>query len=96
MDQAGQYLSKFLDVSLTLPVGHLGIVVLVLAMLLVFGKYKAGLLLAYVFIFYWIFVDERPHFVSVLKDTEMGVYLYGFVGIFMAIAGVIGFFRKQE
>jgi hypothetical protein len=63
---------------------------------LILGKHKAGLLVAYGFLFYWVFVLNQGYFMKQFEDTSGGVYVYGALGMVMGLIGFVGLVKKTE
>ncbi len=91
-----EFISNFLDTPFTIPMNQLLYLVTVISVFLILGKHKLGLIGAYGFTFYWIFIMQRAEFTKMFSVTNWGVYFYGFCSIFMLVIGVVGFLRKDE
>lgn len=93
MDQSFGFLSKM---DFTVPLGQVMMFALLTSILLILGKHKLGLIAAYGFLFYWIFIFNQGTFMKQLETTAGGVYVYGAIGMVMALVGFIGFLKKTE
>ncbi len=94
--ESSSFLSLFFNDTLAIPIGHFSIAVLIVSVFLVVGKHRLGLVGVYIATIYWIFAVQRVHITNLLEKTEIGVYLFGFVGVLMACFTVAGFLRKDE
>ncbi|TAN45428.1 MAG: hypothetical protein EPN22_02705 [Nitrospirae bacterium] len=82
------------DKDFSVPLGQIIILVILNSGCLLLGKYKLGLLISYLFVFYWGFSLNRAEFINILGQTHFGLYIYALSGIAMLVAAVIGFFQK--
>ena len=80
----------------TVPLGQIMIFALLASLCLIFGKHKAGLIAAYGFLFYWVFIVNQGFFMKQFEATAGGVYVYGALGMVMAMVGFVGFLKKTE
>jgi len=93
MDQAFGFLTK---IDVTLPLEQLIMFALFTSFCLIFGKHKVGLVAAYGFLFYWVFVLNQGFFMKEFEETSGGIYVYGALGMAMALIGFIGLVKKTE
>ena len=93
MDQSFGFLTKM---DFTVPLGQIMIFAGVASLGLILGKHKLGLLAAYGFLFYWVFVLNQGFFMKQLEETSGGIYVYGMLGMVMAMVGFVGFIKKTE
>jgi hypothetical protein len=93
MDQAFGFLS---EIDVTLPLSQLIIFAVFTSFCLILGKHKVGLLAAYGFLFYWVFVLNQGFFMKQFEDTSGGVYVYGALGMVMGLIGFVGMIKKTE
>ncbi len=93
MDQSFGFLTKM---DFTVPLGQIMIFAAVASLSLILGKHKLGLLAAYGFLFYWVFVLNQGFFMKQLEETSGGIYVYGALGMVMAMVGFVGFVKKTE
>jgi hypothetical protein len=93
VDQAFGFLS---EIEVTLPLSQLIMFAVFASLCLILGKHKAGLLAAYGFLFYWVFVLNQGYFMKQFEDTSGGVYVYGALGVTMALVGFVGLIKKTE
>lgn len=93
IDQSFGFLA---NLNLTIPLTQIFMFGLLSAFCLISGKHKFGLLAAYGFLFYWAFIFNQQFFMKQLGETSGGVYLYGLLGLIMALIGFAGFVKKTE
>jgi|GEM_PF-493117 len=84
------------NMDFTVPLGQIMIFALLTSLCLIVGKHKAGLIAAYGFLFYWVFILNQGFFMKQLEATTGGVYVYGTLGMVMAMVGFVGFLKKTE
>lgn len=88
-------ITRFLaDQTFNVPLGQVLVFTLLLTFCLLLGKDKLGLMISYSFVFYWGFIFNQDHFVSLLGETSIGLYLYGVFGLCMALLALVGMLRK--
>ena len=93
MSQSFGFLSKM---DFTVPLGQIMLFALLTSILLILGKHKTGLIAAYGFLFYWVFILNQGYFMKQLETSSGGVYVYGAMGMVMALVGFVGFLKKTE
>ena len=93
MDQSFGFLSKL---DFTVPLGQIMLFAAVASLGLILGKHKLGLIAAYGFLFYWVFVLNQGFFMKQLEATSGGVYVYGALGMVMAMVGFVGLIKKNR
>jgi hypothetical protein len=93
MDQSFGFLTKM---DFTVPLGQIMMFAAFTSLCLILGKHKVGLLAAYGFLFYWVFILNQAFFMKQLEATSGGVYVYGALGMVMALMGFVGFVKKAE
>ena len=93
VDHSFGFLTKM---DFTVPLGQIMIFALLASLCLIFGKHKAGLIAAYGFLFYWVFILNQGFFMKQFEATSGGVYVYGAMGMVMALVGFVGFLKKTE
>jgi hypothetical protein len=96
MDTVNQSFGFLSDLNLTIPLSQIAIFAVLSALCLISGKHKVGLLAAYGFLFYWAFILNQGFFMKQLEKTSGGVYVYGALGLVMALIGFVGFLKKTE
>ena len=84
------------NVGFTVPLSQIYMFGLMCSLCLILGKHKLGLMGAYGFLFYWGFILNQGFFMKQLEETSGGVYLYGILGLVMALIGFVGFIKKTE
>jgi hypothetical protein len=93
VDNSFGFLSKM---DFTVPLGQIMAFALLASLCLILGKHKAGLIAAYGFLFYWVFILNQGFFMKHFEATSGGVYVYGAMGMIMALVGFVGFLKKTE
>jgi hypothetical protein len=93
VDQSFGFLTKM---DFTVPLGQIMMFAVFTSLCLILGKHKLGLLAAYGFLFYWVFILNQGFFMKQLEDTAGGVYVYGALGMVMALMGFVGVVKKGE
>lgn len=96
MDSVNQSFGFLTDLNLTIPLNQIAIFAALSAFFLISGKHKVGLIAAYGFLFYWVFIVNQGFFMKQLEKTAGGVYIYGALGFIMALIGVVGLLKKSE
>jgi len=93
IQQSFGFLSK---IDFTVPLGQVMMFALLTSILLILGKHKTGLIATYGFLFYWAFILNQGFFMKQFEATAGGVYVYGALGMVMALVGFIGLLKKTE
>ncbi len=93
IDQSFGFLS---EINVSLPLSQLIMFAVFTSLCLILGKHKAGLLAAYGFLFYWVFVLNQGYFMKQFEDTSGGVYVYGALGMATGLVGFVGLIKKTE
>jgi hypothetical protein len=96
MDTVDQSFGFLSNLNLTIPLSQIVIFAVFSALCLISGKHKVGLLAAYGFLFYWVFILNQGFFMKQLEKTAGGVYIYGAIGFVTALIGFLGFLKKTE
>lgn len=96
MDTVNQSFGFLPNLELSIPLDQIVMFAVVSSLCLVLGKHKIGLLAAYGFLFYWVFIINQGFFMKKLEETAGGVYIYGALGLVMALIGFVGFLKKTE
>ncbi|MDA0690304.1 MAG: hypothetical protein O3A78_09160 [Nitrospinae bacterium] len=96
MDTVDQSFGFLSNLNLTIPLSQIAIFCALSALCLIVGKHKIGTLMAYGFLFYWVFILNQGFFMKNLEKTAGGVYIYGAIGFVMALIGFVGFLKKTE
>ena len=82
------------DKEFTVPVAQVVTLIFLNSICLLIGKHKLGLLISYAFVFYWGFIFNRIHFISIMGENLIGLYVYAITGIAMLIMALLGFLRE--
>jgi hypothetical protein len=90
------YLGSFADQGLSIPVWEVMLLVLINSICLLFGKHKTGLLMTYLFVFYWGFVFNRTFFTDLMGHFTWGLLVYSILGAAMILIVVISFFVESK
>ncbi len=80
----------------SVPVWEVIILVVINSICLLLGKHRLGLIVSYLFVFYWGFVINKGYFIDSLGNMRWGVYVYAISGVLMVVITVIGFFVKKQ
>ncbi|HOV89884.1 MAG TPA: hypothetical protein PKW07_04145 [Syntrophorhabdaceae bacterium] len=80
----------------SVPVWEVIILVVINSICLLLGKHRLGLIVSYLFVFYWGFVINKGYFIDSLGNMTWGVYVYAISGVLMVVITVIGFFVKKQ
>ena len=78
-----------------IPVGQIVAYVFVSTLSFFFKRYKFGLLISFAFVFNWGFLHASTNFVDMMGKPTLGLIIYLFSGLVMAISAVVGFFREE-
>lgn len=84
------------DNEFSIPLSQVLTLIFLNTFCLLFGKHKLGLLVSYSFVFYWGFIFNRAHFVSILGENLIGLYVYAITGILMLVMALLGFLRESD
>ena len=84
------------NMDFTVPLAQVLTIGVFIALCLIGGKHKIGLLAAFGFLFYWSFILNQGYFMKHLEKTDGGVYIYGAFGLVFALMGFVGFIKKTE
>ncbi len=81
MDWVHQLNGIMENYSFNLPLAHVLFLLIGIAMFMIWGKFKTGLLASFVFLFYTSYVDHRVHVIDMFGGETIGTVLYVFSGI---------------
>jgi len=88
-------LTAFLsDKTMSVPMGQAMIFVVLICICMLLGRFRLGLLVSYMFVYYWGFILNRSYFVDILGNTTIGMYAYTLSGFLMLILAIIGLAKK--
>ena len=96
MDTINQSFGFLPNLGVTIPLDQIVMFAVLSSLCLVLGKHKIGLVAAYGFLFYWVFILNQGFFMKKLEATAGGVYVYGALGLVMALIGFVGLLKKTE
>jgi len=96
MDTVNQSFGFLSNLNFTIPLAQIFMFAALSSLCLISGKHKVGLLTAYGFLFYWGFILNQGFFMKELEKTAGGVYIYGAMGLVMALIGFVGFLKQTE
>ena len=74
-------------------------VVLVLSIIgifVVFGKYHQGVLAAYFYCMYWTFVSQRVFLTEYFGGSAMGMFMFVFLAFSLVVLGVLSLFQNDD
>ncbi|HOJ71500.1 MAG TPA: hypothetical protein PK864_07415 [Syntrophorhabdaceae bacterium] len=93
-----QYYSRIIDFFIgkdfAVPIWEVMLLVVINSICLLLGRHRLGLIVSYLFVFYWGFIINRGYFIDFLGNMTWGLYIYAISGVFMLIVTVLGFFIK--
>ena len=92
----GNFIEFVSDQRFSVPLGQVIIFVVVNSVCLLMGRHKLGLLVSYLFVFYWGYFFNREHLTDALGSTQWGLIVYIFAGVLMVIMTILGFFRDSR
>ncbi len=90
------YLGSFAGHGLSIPLWEVMLLVLINSICLLLGKHKTGLLMTYLFVFYWGFVFNRSFFTDLMGHFTWGLLLYSVLGAGMIIIIIVSFFVESK
>jgi len=93
MDNIIEFIS---DQRFSVPLGQVVIFVVVNSVCLLTGRHKLGLIISYLFVFYWGYFYNREHLTDALGNTTWGLILYVIAGMLMIIMVILGFFKSSR
>mgnify|MGYP006928160620 CR=1 FL=1 len=96
MNGINETLELFTQKVFLISFGQIGLMFLLCFFCLITGRYKTGLLMSYFFIFYWGFVSNRMYWMELFGGEGMGLVLYLFSAIAVALIGVISIFQENH
>jgi len=62
------------SVDFAIPAHHVAIYILIIILCLFFAKYRAGLLISFLFSFYWVFILNKDK-IKVFTGGENSIYM---------------------
>lgn len=84
------------DQSFSIPLGQVVILIVVNSLCLLIGHHKLGLIVSYLFVFYWGYFYNRELLTDALGNTTWGLVLYVLAGMLMIIMVILGFFKSSR
>jgi hypothetical protein len=96
MESTISFLGFFSGKEFAVPLWEVVLLVLLNSGCLLLGRHKLGLVISYLFVFYWGFIFNRGTFTDLFGNTTWGLYLYAISGLGMALIAVFGFFIKAK
>jgi hypothetical protein len=91
-----RYFGSFADQGLSIPLWEVMLLVLINSICLLFGKHKTGLLMTYLFVFYWGFVFNRAFFTDLMGNFTWGLLAYSILGAGMVLITIVSFFVESK
>jgi len=82
------------DKTMSVPMGQALIFMTLICLCMLFGRFRLGLLISYMFVYYWGFVFNRSYFVDILGQSTFGMYAYTISGFLMIGLAVMGLAKK--
>jgi len=89
-------LQFFSDKDFAVPLWEVILLVLINSICLLLGRHRLGLIVSYLFVFYWGFIFNSTYFVNMMGYFTWGLYIYVISGVVMAIIFLISFFVKTR
>ncbi|MBF0463774.1 MAG: hypothetical protein HQK88_00665 [Nitrospirae bacterium] len=83
------------DKEFSIPLAQMLLFVIANSVCLLLGKFRLGLVVTYMFVFFWGYIYKREFLIATFEKTEWGVPLYAFFGTFILIMGTIGLLKKD-
>jgi hypothetical protein len=80
----------------SVPLWEVILLVLINSICLLLGRHRLGLIVSYLFVFYWGFIFNSTYFVNMMDYFTWGLYIYVISGVVMAIIFLISFFVKTR
>lgn len=90
------FFSLFTTKSLAIPMWEFVLFVVIASVSMIAGKHKAGIILAYLFLFYWIFVAHRTTIMGYIGDSTVQVFVYAVSGAVMIAVTIMAFFIESR
>ena len=81
--------------DLAIPNSQLFILVGLIALCFLFGRFKVGLSIAFCLTFYWYFIDQRDLFFVNLETSSPYVLLYFISGIVLIVFTLLSFVTSE-
>lgn len=72
------------------------VLITVIGMFLVWGKYRLGILTAYVYCLYWTFISQRMILSEVFGNDRMSLFVFVFMGFSLAVLGIFSLFQERN
>ncbi|MBI4382886.1 MAG: hypothetical protein HY579_02495 [Nitrospinae bacterium] len=86
----------FADRSFSIPFEQMVLILLVASVCLIFGRFKMGFLMAYGFLFYWVYIANRGFLMELMGGNPMGMIFYLIVGAAMGLTVFVGFLQENH
>lgn len=82
--------------TLSVTIIQVIVILTVVGMFLIWGKYRLGILIAYVYCLYWTFFSQRVILSEVFGNDRMSLFVFVFVGFSLAILGIFSLFQERN
>ena len=92
MDNVNQVIGFLSSTTISVPLGQMILFILVISFCMIGAKFKLGLLITYVFVFYRGFIFNQSAFIDAAGQASMGLFAYTFFGVSMITVALIGLF----
>lgn len=96
MDDVNQLIGFLSSTTISVPLGQMVLFILVISFCMIGSKFKLGLLVTYVFVFYWGFIFNQSAFIDAAGQASTGLFAYAFFGILMIVVALIGLFTAPH
>ena len=80
------------EVSLVIPAWQMGLFVGLVAISMLLGRTRFGLIVTYLFVLYWGFILYWPSFIAAAGDNPGALALYFVCGLAIAFLALLAFF----
>lgn len=86
-----------LSIKFCAPAYHIGILLLIIPLSLLFAKPKLGLFACFLFCLYWVYVGDRQYILETgSRSGEMFPWAYFGFGIVILLFGILAFYVRND
>ena len=72
------------------------VILTIIGIFLIWGKYRLGILIAYFYCLYWTFIAQRVILSEVFGNDRMSFFVFVFMGFSLAILGIFSLFQERN
>ncbi len=83
------------EVNLTIPAWQMGLFIGLVSLSMLWGRTQLGLIVSYLFVFYWGFILYWPSFASVTESNPLAMTFYICCGLAIAFLALLTFFYQS-